>query len=293
MYTLGLFSLFAIFPAIVLAEYGSIDISKPTVMKALNTAASLTKVYLDTMGPFHHAGTDSASWHYDGSYVQLPTGKKISFKLPRKTWTGVLRRYELYIESVASEKIEFSREGSLWKLHLSAQDDSKAIVVGCIKRKKDKPCYLNIIDKSAAIRNFYIDFYFTLEFSGAKATLKPHHVDVDLEYMLNSIVLQWADHIVSFIIDVKSTLTDILENAIMTAMASQEVETHLSKDLNSLIFDRIQNFLPDFLQDPIDFIQDKVRINGIQELSTVFRITFEYPAISKPTLPVFIRQPTI
>ncbi len=116
----------------------TIKIPKAAVVSAFNTALQSTQVRLDNYGK-----RQGSSWLATQSYVLLPNGKKVVFKIPESVIKiNKRRQWKHYVDDMRSQSIQASAPGSALVFDIRFESQGREIKGKCLR--KGKPCKLKM-----------------------------------------------------------------------------------------------------------------------------------------------------
>jgi len=112
----------------------TVELPKSVITTTLNQVLASTKIVVDNYG-----SKKGTSWHSDQSYILLPNGKTIKFKIPEyKTDITKKRKWRHYINDLASQQINIYAKNNAFVLEIIFESQGEEIKGKCLKKKITK-----------------------------------------------------------------------------------------------------------------------------------------------------------
>lgn len=262
-----------------MAATKDIKIPKSVAVSAINAYLAGFEVQFDNWGGFKNNG--GGTWHTDNSYVRFPSGKKVNFNVPRSpTLTTAFKRYNAYVDDMRTSNISVIAEGDQLKLRAFFESAGNEIKIGCINRRKKKPCKVHILKHTGDINNAQVAAWFKPTFSGSTVRIVPTNLSLDFDLKLDSWILNKMKNVASHFVDIKGKARNAARSAFLTEMAKPNARNALSKNVNTMLASKLTSALqPKLGNGTANFIKNKVKITKIFGQGSNYVVRVKYPDI--------------
>ncbi len=256
-------------------EYLDIPIPKAVITTAINAYLSGMLINLDNWGSWN-----GSNWHTQGSYILMPNGHVEPLNIPLSpTMKTVLRRYNGYINDLSTQSISVFIEGNKIRIRFIFESAGNELKVGCINRRKDKPCKAHLLNHSGQINNAQVNVWLTPVFTGSEVSFKDFEVKFDFDLQPDSWLLDKALSIVNWFIDTDSLIKQELTDGINDWLDDNNTIEGLAKDLNEEIIERATDYLESALGDKAsNFVKDNLVITKLVDSGNYYVVTVRYPS---------------
>lgn len=264
------------------ADTKDVTIPKSVVFSAINAYAKGIEIRLDNWGSFSSAG--GGTWHTNGSYVSFPSGQKVMLPVDRSpTVTGALRRYNAYVDDLATQSIDVKPDGDRIKVRLFFESAGDEIRIGCINRRKDEPCDAHVFKHTGDVNNAHVTAWLKPKIVGSKISIEPSDLTLDFDLSLDSWILEEVKNVASHFVDVKGKVRSAVKAAFMTELAKPAVRSKLSVDVNDAVLDKLADALkPKLGAAAGEFVKQEAEITNIKDDGQSYTVTVKYPDIVLP-----------
>ncbi|MFY0611831.1 MAG: hypothetical protein JXQ99_09930 [Hyphomicrobiaceae bacterium] len=254
-------------------------IPKSAAITAINAYLAGFEVQFDNWGSFK--GSGGGTWHTNNSFVRFPSGKKVNFNVPRSpTLTTAFKRYNAYVEDMRTSNISVVADGDKLKLRAFFESAGNEIKIGCINRRKKKPCTVHVLKHTGDINNAQVSAWFKPTFSGSTVRIVPTNLNLDFDLKLDSWILDKMKNVASHFIDIKGKARNAARSAFLSEMAKPNVRNALSKNVNSILSSKLTAALkPKLGSKTTNFIKNKVKISKIFSQGSNYVVRVKYPDI--------------
>ncbi len=256
-----------------------IKIPKSVAVSAINAYLAGFEVQFDNWGSFKGGG--GGTWHTNNSFVRFPTGKKVSFNVPRSpTLQTTFKRYNAYVDDLRTSSISVVAEGDKLKLRAFFESAGNEIRIGCINRRKNKPCKVHVLKHTGDINNAQVFAWFKPTFSGSTVRIVPTDLKLDFDLKLDSWILDKMKNVVSHFVDIKGKARNAARSAFLTEMAKSGPRNAMSKNVNSMLAAKLAAALkPKLGSKTANFIKNQVKISKIFSQGSNYVVRVSYPDI--------------
>jgi hypothetical protein len=263
----------------VQAETKDIKIPKSVVTSAMNAYLAGVRLQIDNWGSFKSSG--GGSWYTENSYLQLPSGKKAPLTVPRSpTVKTALRRFNAYIDDFSTQSISVVADGDKMMMRAFFEDAGNEIHVGCINRRKDRPCKVHWLKHTGDIDNAHVYAWFKPSFSGSTITVSPVDLTLDFDLKLDSWILNNVKNVASHYVDIKGKVRNEAKSSFLAYFKNDSVKKAMSQDVNAVLSSKLQTLLKKKLgASAAGFIRNKVKITRIRSKGSNYVVTVKYPDI--------------
>lgn len=272
-------SLLALACGPVSAETREILVPKSVLVSAFNAWLAGAEINLDNWGGFR--GEGGGTWHVDASFVSFPSGGRRSIDLPRSpTVQTAGRRFNAYVNDMASRTIDVKLDGELIKGRLFFESAGDEIKVGCVNRRRDEPCKAHLLKHTGQIDNAHVFAWLRPTFDGARLGVKPVDLKLDFDFTLDSWILDNMKNVAEHFVDIKGLVEGKARGAFFEALGARETQRALTLDLNEVALARLTDALRPRLGDAVaDFVARRVSIDAVRDRGSSVGVTFRYPDI--------------
>ena len=272
-------SLLALACGPVSAETREVLVPKSVLVSAFNAWLAGAEINFDNWGGFR--GEGGGTWHVEESFVSFPSGGRQSIDLPRSpTFQTATRRFNAYVNDVASRTIDAKLDGNLVKGRLFFESAGDEIKVGCVNRRQDKPCKAHLLKHTGQIDDAHVFAWLRPTFDGARLGVEPVDLELDFDLTLDSWILDNMKNVVDHFIDIKGIAERNVRRAFFQALEARETQHALTLDLNEVARTRLTEALRPRLGDAAaDFVARSVRIEGVRDRGSSLGVTFSFPDI--------------
>jgi hypothetical protein len=256
-----------------------IAIPKSVAIAAINSYMSGFSINLDNWGSFHKSG--GGNWHANNSYIQTPSGARSAISIPLSpTLQSKYRRYNAYIDDMATQSIDVKADGSKLKLRVFFESAGNEIRIGCVNRRKDKPCAVHLMKHTGDINNAHLYLWFKPVIEGNKLRLAPTDAAMDFDLKLDSWILDNLKNVASHFVNIKGKVQSKTKEMLLAELKREENKNKLSFDLNKMLAGKLGDALKDSLGNSAkSFIEKEVKISGIKSQGSNYVVTVTYPDI--------------
>ncbi len=262
-----------------MAASKDIKIPKSAAISAINAYLAGFEVQFDNWGSFK--GSGGGTWHTNNSYVRFPSGKKVNFDVPRSpTLKTAFKRYNAYVDDMRTQNISVVADGDKLKLRAYFESAGNEIKIGCINRRKNKPCKVHLLKHTGDINNAQVFAWFKPTFSGSTVRIVPTDLNLDFDLKLDSWILDKMKNVASHFINIKGKARNAARSAFLSEMAKPNARNAMSKNLNSMLSSKLTAALqPKLGAKTANFIKNKVKIKKIFSQGSNYVVRVSYPDI--------------
>ena len=266
------------------AETIDIPVPKSVVTTGINAYLQGMEVNLDTWDKWN--GKD---WYKNNSYILMPNGKKEPINIPKSaTLQTTLRRYNGYVNDMRSQTISVKQDGKKFKLNVFFESAGDELKIGCINRRKDKPCVAHLLKHTGQVNNAQVTAWLEPVLSRGKISFKQPQVKFDFDLKPDSWIANKAKNIVDWFIDTDGYIKKGLTTEFTKALKEKQTIEGFSKDLNEEIINRAADKLKGTLgNNAASFIKQNLKITNLKDAGNKYIITVNYPdPVTKKSLQI-------
>ncbi|MCJ8279037.1 MAG: hypothetical protein MJK14_03600 [Rivularia sp. ALOHA_DT_140] len=265
------------------AETVDIPVSKTVLTAGMNAYLQGVEVNLDTWDKWN--GKD---W-YKNNYYILINGSKKPIKIDRSpTVQTTFRRYNGYVNDLRSQTISVKQDGKKFKFNVFFENAGDELKIGCINRRKDKPCKAHLLKHSGQVNNAQITAWLEPVLSNGKISFKQPQVKFDFDLKPDSWILSKAKNIADRFVDTNGYVKKELNKQVALSLKDPKTIAGLTKDLNQEIIGRAADRLKGKLgSNAANFIKNNLKITNLKDAGNKYIITVKYPdPVSKKSLQI-------
>jgi hypothetical protein len=256
-------------------ESHDIVIRKDFLATAINHYLSATHIQFNNMGNWN--GRD---FHVNDSYILLPGGRRIALDIPKSDQVKtVFRRYNGYVKHLQSSHIAVAMDGNKLRISVFFESAGNELKIGCINRRRDKPCKVHILKHTGDINNAQVHAWLEPVLSGSQISFKEPDVTFDFDLSLDSWILNRAKKIADWFRNTDSIIKRELTRRFKQGLKDQKTIEGMTTDLNKAITDGAINRLRPILGSKVtSFVKDNLRITNLRDSGENYVVTVSYPA---------------
>ena len=200
------------------AETFDIPVPKALVNTGINAYLQGMEINLDTWDKWN-----GKNWYKNNSYILMPSGSKESIEIPKSpTLQTTLRWYNGYVNDLKSQTISVKQDGKKIKFNVFFENAGDELKVGCINRRRDKPCAAHLLKHSGQVNNAQISAWLEPVLSNGKISFKQPEVKFDFDLKPDSWIANKAKDIADKFVDVDGYVKKGLTTELMKALEEEK-----------------------------------------------------------------------